>query len=82
MGLLVADRASRSWQADYARDACENERRARFQQIVAPDLGQHNREVFGGLLGLSVAEINLLIEEKVHFMNSSQKCMKWSIGRY
>jgi crotonobetainyl-CoA:carnitine CoA-transferase CaiB-like acyl-CoA transferase len=30
-----------------------------------PDLGEHNREVFGGLLGLSDAEINLLIEEKV-----------------
>ena len=30
-----------------------------------PDLGQHNREVFGGLLGLSDAEINLLMEEKV-----------------
>jgi crotonobetainyl-CoA:carnitine CoA-transferase CaiB-like acyl-CoA transferase len=30
-----------------------------------PDLGQHNREVFGGLLGLSDAEIKLLIEEKV-----------------
>jgi benzylsuccinate CoA-transferase BbsF subunit len=30
-----------------------------------PDLGQHNREVFGGLLGLSDAEINLLIEQKV-----------------
>jgi crotonobetainyl-CoA:carnitine CoA-transferase CaiB-like acyl-CoA transferase len=29
------------------------------------DLGQHNRQVFGGLLGLSDAEINLLIEEKV-----------------
>jgi benzylsuccinate CoA-transferase BbsF subunit len=30
-----------------------------------PDLGEHNREIFGGLLGLSDAEINLLIEEKV-----------------
>jgi benzylsuccinate CoA-transferase BbsF subunit len=30
-----------------------------------PDLGQHNREVFGGLLGLSDAEIKMLIDEKV-----------------
>ncbi len=30
-----------------------------------PDLGQHNREVFGGLLGLSDAEIALLVEQKV-----------------
>jgi benzylsuccinate CoA-transferase BbsF subunit len=30
-----------------------------------PDVGQHNREVFGGLLGLSDAEISLLIERKV-----------------
>jgi crotonobetainyl-CoA:carnitine CoA-transferase CaiB-like acyl-CoA transferase len=30
-----------------------------------PDLGQHNREVFGGLLGLTDAEIKKLIEEKV-----------------
>jgi len=30
-----------------------------------PDLGQHNREVFHGLLGLSDAEIASLIEEKV-----------------
>ncbi|MGH7932917.1 MAG: CaiB/BaiF CoA transferase family protein [Candidatus Binataceae bacterium] len=32
---------------------------------MPPDLGQHNRDIFGGLLGLSDAEINLLIEEKV-----------------
>jgi len=30
-----------------------------------PDLGEHNREVFGGLLGLSDGEITRLIEEKV-----------------
>jgi crotonobetainyl-CoA:carnitine CoA-transferase CaiB-like acyl-CoA transferase len=36
-----------------------------LNQSLPPDLGQRNREVFGGLLGLSDAEINLLIEEKV-----------------
>jgi benzylsuccinate CoA-transferase BbsF subunit len=30
-----------------------------------PDLGQHNRDVLGGLLGLSDAEIKILMEEKV-----------------
>jgi benzylsuccinate CoA-transferase BbsF subunit len=30
-----------------------------------PDLGQHNREIFNGLLGLSDGEIAALIEEKV-----------------
>jgi len=30
-----------------------------------PDVGQHNHEVFGGLLGLSDAEINMLMEQKV-----------------
>jgi hypothetical protein len=32
---------------------------------MPPDLGQHNREVFGGLLGLSDAEIANLMEQKV-----------------
>lgn len=32
---------------------------------MPPDLGQHNREIFGGLLGLSDAEINMLMEQKV-----------------
>jgi crotonobetainyl-CoA:carnitine CoA-transferase CaiB-like acyl-CoA transferase len=30
-----------------------------------PDIGQHNHEVFGGLLGLSNAEIKILMEQKV-----------------
>ena len=30
-----------------------------------PDVGQHNHEVFGGLLGLSDAEIKILMEQKV-----------------
>jgi benzylsuccinate CoA-transferase BbsF subunit len=30
-----------------------------------PDIGQHNHEVFGGLLGLSDAEIKMLMEEEV-----------------
>jgi benzylsuccinate CoA-transferase BbsF subunit len=36
-----------------------------FNYSYPPDLGEHNREVFGGLLGLSDAEIKKLIEEKV-----------------
>jgi benzylsuccinate CoA-transferase BbsF subunit len=32
---------------------------------LPPDLGQHNRDIFGGLLGLSDAEINLLTDQKV-----------------
>jgi benzylsuccinate CoA-transferase BbsF subunit len=32
---------------------------------LPPDLGQHNRDIFGGLLGLSDAEINLLMDQKV-----------------
>jgi benzylsuccinate CoA-transferase BbsF subunit len=32
---------------------------------LPPDVGQHNREVFGGLLGLSDSEIQTLIEQKV-----------------
>ena len=32
---------------------------------LPPDLGQHNRDIFGGLLGLSDAEINMLMDQKV-----------------
>lgn len=32
---------------------------------MPPDLGEHNREVFGGLLGLSDAEIKMLMEQKI-----------------
>jgi crotonobetainyl-CoA:carnitine CoA-transferase CaiB-like acyl-CoA transferase len=32
---------------------------------MPPDLGQHNREVFGGLLGLTDAAIQALIDQKI-----------------
>ena len=32
---------------------------------MPPDLGEHNREIFGGLLGLSDAEIKMLMEQKI-----------------
>jgi crotonobetainyl-CoA:carnitine CoA-transferase CaiB-like acyl-CoA transferase len=32
---------------------------------MPPDLGEHNREIFGGLLGLSDVEIANLMEQKV-----------------
>ncbi len=32
---------------------------------MPPDLGEHNGEIFGGLLGLSDAEIKMLMEQKV-----------------
>ncbi|MGH8012204.1 MAG: CaiB/BaiF CoA transferase family protein, partial [Candidatus Binataceae bacterium] len=37
----------------------------KFNYSPPPDFGEHNREIFGGLLGLSDAEINLLMEDKV-----------------
>jgi benzylsuccinate CoA-transferase BbsF subunit len=37
----------------------------RFNYASPPDLGQHNREVLGGLLGLSDQEIVKLMDEKV-----------------
>jgi benzylsuccinate CoA-transferase BbsF subunit len=37
----------------------------RLNYSPPPDLGEHDRDVFGGLLGLSDAEIKMLIEEKV-----------------
>jgi benzylsuccinate CoA-transferase BbsF subunit len=36
-----------------------------FNYSYPPDVGQHNREIFGGVLGLSDAEINLLMGQKV-----------------
>jgi len=38
---------------------------AELNYSMPPDLGQHNREIFGGLLGLSAAEIKILMEQKV-----------------
>ena len=38
---------------------------AELNYSMPPDLGQHNREIFGGLLGLSDAEIKMLMEQKV-----------------
>ena len=37
----------------------------RLNYAMPPDVGQHNREIFGGLLGLSDAEIQTLMEQKV-----------------
>jgi len=37
----------------------------KFNYATPPDLGEHNREVFGGLLGMPDAEIARLIDEKV-----------------
>jgi len=38
-----------------------------------PDLGEHNRDVFGGLLGLTDAEIKMLVEEKL----STEYCVAY-----
>ena len=38
---------------------------AEFNYSMPPDLGEHNREIFGGLLGLSDVEIANLMEQKV-----------------
>jgi crotonobetainyl-CoA:carnitine CoA-transferase CaiB-like acyl-CoA transferase len=38
---------------------------AQMNYSTPPDVGQHNREIFSGLLGLSDEEIDRLIEEKV-----------------
>jgi benzylsuccinate CoA-transferase BbsF subunit len=38
---------------------------AQFNYSSPPDLGQHNKEVFGGILGLSDDEIRALTKEKV-----------------
>jgi benzylsuccinate CoA-transferase BbsF subunit len=38
---------------------------SQFNLSSPPDVGQHNREIFGGLLGLSDEEISSLIEGKV-----------------
>lgn len=38
---------------------------AEFNYSMPPDLGEHNRKIFGGLLGLSDVEIANLMEQKV-----------------
>jgi len=38
---------------------------AELNYSMPPDLGEHNREIFGGLLGLSDVEIANLMEQKV-----------------
>jgi len=37
----------------------------KLNYAMPTDVGQHNREILGGLLGLSAAEIQTLMEQKV-----------------
>ena len=66
MGLFVEDSTITRSASGFSRACrCRMSNVPELNYSYPPDLGQHNRDIFGGLLGLSDAEINMLMEEKV-----------------